>query len=333
MNKFYRVIGIESSPYAVKVRAVMRYRRLPHLWVARMPQFYAETAKVRPLIMPVVQFLDGEYYTDSTPIIRELELRHPEARSVLPPDPAARFLCDLIEDLADEWLSKSLFHYRFGNARDQKSGATWVMDDAHPHLAHDELAHKAEAFMKRQISRMPMVGCTPQNAPLLESFFVQLIGILEDFVATDRFLFGTRPSLADFALYGQLATLARDPTPMAILMSKAPRTLHWVRRLDDTSGVDGQWDFDVTKPPAVVTKLCHLAGKHYLPFLHANRVAIEHGDAMLSLEIDAQRFQQEPYRYQKKCYEYLLHCYKRLPDPARAQLSLLLTSSGCARYF
>ncbi len=106
----YRVIGIESSPYAVKVRAVMRYRRLPHIWVARMPQFFEETQAVRPLLMPVVQFPDGSYRTDSTTIIRALEELHPGDRSVVPEDDALAFLCDLIEDMADEWLTKSLFH-------------------------------------------------------------------------------------------------------------------------------------------------------------------------------------------------------------------------------
>ena len=88
----YRIIGVESSPYAVKVRAVMRYRRLPYVWVARMPQYFAETAGVRPLIMPVVQFPDGSYRTDSTPIIHDLERLHSGVRSVIPDDVALAFV-------------------------------------------------------------------------------------------------------------------------------------------------------------------------------------------------------------------------------------------------
>ena len=56
MQETYRIIGVESSPYTVKVRAVMRFRRLPHVWLSRMPQYFEETEHVRPLLMPVVQF-------------------------------------------------------------------------------------------------------------------------------------------------------------------------------------------------------------------------------------------------------------------------------------
>ena len=96
MQETYRIIGVESSPYTVKVRAVMRFRRLPHVWVSRMPQNFEETEHVRPLLMPVVQFPDGTYRADTTPIILDLERLHPNSRSIVPTDLAAAFLSLLI---------------------------------------------------------------------------------------------------------------------------------------------------------------------------------------------------------------------------------------------
>lgn len=325
----YRIIGIESSPYAVKVRAVMRYRHIPYVWVARMPQFHAETLAVRPLIMPVVQYPDGAYRTDSTPIIVDLEQRHPHARSIVPDAPGDAFLSALIEDMADEWLTKSLFHYRFSRARDAVSGAAWVMDDAHPDLSPAELDALTGEFIARQTSRMPLVGCTPSNAPLLERYYRELLEVLERFVATDRFLFGSRPALADFAIYGQLKTLAADPTPRDMMHEIAPRTAHWVLRLDDASGVGGAWSRDSMQ---ALPGLLDLAGRYYLPFLAANRHALDTGTDRVTLEIDGQPYAQAANRYQAKCYGALLSAYAALDERARERIDPLLHDSGCIAF-
>jgi glutathione S-transferase len=328
----YRIIGIESSPYAVKVRAVMRYRRLPHLWVACMPQFFAETAGVRPLLMPVVQFPDGEYRTDSTPIIHALERVHPAVRSVIPDDPGAAFVSDLLEDMADEWLTKSLFHYRFSHVPDQLSAGSWVMDDAHPGLAAAELEQRASAFVARQRSRMGLVGCTPENGPLLERFYVATCEALEKTAATDRFLFGSRPALADFGLYGQLCTLAADPTPGSWMRAHAPRLNNWIKRVDELSGIEGEWYGGCANWPDTVGELVSLAGRFYLPFLSANARAIEDGDDTVEVELDGHHYRQPVYRYQGKCRDFLVRRFAGLEPLVRDELSQWLADRKCLEH-
>lgn len=313
----YRVIGVESSPYAVKVRAVMRYRHIAYRWIARMPQFLAETAEVRPLIMPVVQFPDGSYRTDSTPIIRDLERLH-SGRSLIPSDPTASFVADLIEDMADEWLTKCLFQLRFSQPQDQLAGAGWVMDDAHPALTRAAYEEKVAEFIERQVTRMPLVGCTAHNQAVIEAAYRELLTLMERFVATDVFVLGSRPCLADFGLYGQLSTLSRDPSALAIMRELAPRTLHWTRRIDDLSGVDGEWSHGLT-PLAI--ELGAYAVRWYLPYLAANHAAIENGDAEFALEINGLPYQQPVFRYHRKCFDYLRHAYAGLPDVAQRRLN------------
>ncbi|GAG92150.1 unnamed protein product, partial [marine sediment metagenome] len=280
----------------------------------------------------VVQFPDGEYRTDSSPIIHDLEKLHPTTRSVIPADPAQAFLSDLIEDMADEWLTKCLFHYRFSSSSDSRSGASWVIDDTYPATTTAELTPLVAAFIERQVARMPLVGCTPANAPIIELFYVTVLDILEPFVATDQFLFGTRPSLADFGLYGQLNTLARDPTPMAIMRERAPRTEHWVRRLDDLSGVNGKWLTGLNDLSPAVDELLGLAGRFYLPFLNANAQSIDVGDPAVKVVLDGHAYTQPVYRYQAKCYDYLLRRFDGLPDEARERLRPLLDKANCLPY-
>src|ERR1043166_8053196 len=75
--------------------------------------------------------------TDSSPLIRRLEAEQ-EGRSVLPQAPALAFLNSLIEDYADEWLTKAMFHYRWSYAADiDKAGNTLPAWRGHRLLAAD----------------------------------------------------------------------------------------------------------------------------------------------------------------------------------------------------
>jgi len=109
----YRLIGGNASPYSQNLRGIMRYRRIPHIWVLRTQALREQLSDVQPMLVPILEYPDGTRRTDSTPLALDLEERHPEARRIQPDTPALAFLSHLIEDMADEWLTKCMFHYRF----------------------------------------------------------------------------------------------------------------------------------------------------------------------------------------------------------------------------
>lgn len=326
----YRLIGGNGSPYSMKLRAIMRYRRLPFDWVLRTGRNSGELAKVRPQIVPVLQFPeDGSYHVDSTPLAYMLEARHPGQRSILPSDPGLAFLAHLIEDMADEWLTKAMFHYRWAYDADIHYAGHWIADDNFPDAKGKEREDAAQNFARRQIDRMALVGCTPQNAPVIEDSYRRVLSALESHVGLHDYLFGSRPSLADFGLFGQLKTLATDPTPMAIMRREAQRTESWVRQLDDASGVEGEWIGDVTGLPDATVNLLQLVGSVYLPFLQANAVAAEAESGEFSLELLGRPYSQAPFRYQVKCLSEIRGRWSALSDSARAGIEALLEDTGC----
>ena len=125
MSAPLRIVGVPASPYSRKLRAVLRYRRIAYAWVNHGSPESRSLPQPRVSLLPqlILAGEDGALVarTDSTPLIRLLEGRTAE-RSVIPPDPVIAFLDALVEDYADEWLTKAMFHYRW-SVRNQRGSS------------------------------------------------------------------------------------------------------------------------------------------------------------------------------------------------------------------
>jgi hypothetical protein len=68
------IVGAPGSPYSRKLRAVLRYRRIPHVWVQRGSREGRALPRPRVELLPQL-VLPGakQALTDSSPLIRRLE--------------------------------------------------------------------------------------------------------------------------------------------------------------------------------------------------------------------------------------------------------------------
>lgn len=330
----YRLYGVLGSPYVAKLRALFRYRHLPFDyipadfdWAPGFTKVQPELAEVQPRIVPVVRFpADGSLRVDSTVIAQELERLHRE-RSTVPHDPGLAFLSELIEDMGDEWALKVAFQYRWGNEEDRNYSNRLVMSELlGGGTPQATINRAAEVFRDRQIGRMPLVGCTPANGKVIEITYYRLMSALDRLREDRSFLFGERPSIGDFGLFGALFTCRNDPTPGRMMRERSPATLQWVYQLDEASGVDGAWSDDIH--PGVV-ELLHLAGQAYLPFLQANMAAVERRASTVELELFGHPYRQAPFRYQAKCLRRLQYEYSLLQGESRRRAREVLGDTGC----
>lgn len=323
-GNFYRLQGALGSPFSMKMRGILRHRRIPHLWEGGTAGFAsAQTLKAK--VIPVLAFPDGRLENDSTHLIALLEAAHSE-RSLTPDDAAVAFLSLLIEDMADEWFSKAMYAYRWARPVDQEQCCRWLAFDVLQGGGPDTIVQMGAGFRDRQIDRMQRVGCGPDARPAIESSAARIMAALDRHVVQTAYLFGTRPSAADFALYGQLTQLASDPTPQALMREAYPWLYRWLLRMDDLSGeADGDWSGALDTEP--VMALLAECGRHHLPLLLANARAAAAGEARFSHDMDGVAVSQDVNRYAVKCLTNLRSAWAALPETDRLRLMPVLDAA------
>jgi len=331
------LLGLPGSPYTRKMLALLRYRRIPHrvLWGSLFdpPAGYPEP-KVK--LLPTFYFPSAkglEAVVDSTPIIRRLEADY-SGRSVVPDDPLLCFLDRLIEDFADEWLTKAMFHYRWHHAEDAAHAGPLLTFWQNPQLDAQTAQQVSDAFAKRQISRLFVVGSSDTTAAVIEASFQRLVGIMDRIIERQGFVLGSRPASADFAILGQLTQLGLvEPTSARFLERTAPRLRAWLDRTEDLSGHSAdQWmaHADITDH---LGELLGEIGRVYAPFLVANATAAAMGHKEFVTTIDGTLWAQPVFPYQVKCLESLRNARNAMDAQARCALDALLVKTGCELLF
>ena len=196
-----KLVGAPGSPYTRKVRALLRYRRIEHLFVIRNSDSDRDIPAVPVPLLPVLVFpgaagAGDEAMIDSTFQVRRLEDEF-AGRSVVPPDPAMAFLDFLIEDYADEWLTKAMFHYRWAYAADIAKAGAVLPHWSRVNASDETIAPLSKIFRERQIGRLGVVGSNETTAPVIEESYRRLLRALDAHLARLPYVMGQRPGAAD----------------------------------------------------------------------------------------------------------------------------------------
>ena len=333
------MMGAPGSPYTRKMRALLRYRRIPYQMILQGSPEHAKRPRPRVELLPTFYLPDESgqevAVTDSTPLLRRFEEAF-SGRSVIPPDPAMAFLDALLEDFADEWLTKSMFHYRWAYQADIDKAASILPLWRQVNVSDEELKPFSEYIANRQIERLWVVGSNETTKPVIEASYLRTLKLLDAHLQTQPFLMGHRPGSSDFGFVGQLTCLALfDPTPQAITVAETPRVYAWVESAEELSGMEpSEEDWNRGEAtPQTLRDLLGEVGRVYAPFLLANQKALSDGDERVETTIDGKTWSQKPFPYQGKCLRALRERYDALADDARANVDAGLAGSGCEALF
>lgn len=266
----YLVHGLTRSYFTRKVTGYLDYTDRPWRLEPMPPNVHpAATEAGWTGGMPVVTAPDGELMWDSTTVIEHLDLATASERGVLPDDPTLRFLAYLLDDFSDEWFYRPAVGSRWSYPANTEP-AGWQLAEELSAVAGLPGALVRAGVVATMTASLPRLGVTPDN---IDAWMGEVL--VPWFQALDRhldtgggYLFGARPSLADFALFGaNVAHFVGDPYCRDLADEHGPAVVAHTHRLQmPQRQTFGDW-LDGDELPESLIAVVAQAGRHYLPWV------------------------------------------------------------------
>lgn len=309
----YVMHGLSHSYFTGKLQAYFQAKGLPYRFVEMDVADFRRCAQATGVAqMPQVETPNGEWLTDTTPTIAHLEASV-SGPSFTPTTPAANFISLLLEDLFDEWFWRPALYYRWAFAPDMHLMSRLFADTMMRDLPLPRFLRKQ--FMLRRQRRVYLGGdgITAKTKDQVEALYLESLDMLEAIFSKRPYLMGDHPCQADFGLFGPFFRhYSADPTPLAIMRERAPKTYEWVGRLwalrpDALEGIAPIADI-----PADLAPLLLMASRDYLPYLHANAQAFEAKTKKVSYQTQGVNWSVPLAPYRVYCLNQLRQNYQAL---------------------
>jgi glutathione S-transferase len=325
-----RVYGSEISYFTGKLEGYLRYKEIPHERIAMTRRYFSRIVPRETGVaqMPAVELPDGRWITDTTPIIDWLETQWPEP-AVVPTDPLQAFVSRLLEDYGDEWLWRPALHYRWSYRGDALLLSRKIVDEMLTDIALPGALKRWAIRLRQQHRYVRGDGVTDGTRSHVESVYVKTLAHLEGILATHPFLLGERPTLADFGFFGSMFRhFGLDPTPSAIMRTRAPGVWEWVARVWNARASRTRGALSDGIPNAWAPILDEI-GSGYLPYLCANADAWKAQRRRFDVVIQGVPYAALPTsRYRVWCLERLRIHFNGLAQGPRREARALLERHG-----
>ena len=230
------LLGNINSYFSAKVRAYLYWKGL------HFEEVHPDGEMYRHYIMQIVGVAQipvlvdqerGENVFDTSLIIDYCEKWYPNTGRDFPLHPKGEiqtFFGFLLETFADEWMKLPAMHYR------------WSFPEQRPFLIRDwmmlldptgtEISPIVSKSMSSLNGVLPMLGVTPSTFTAIEVTYERLLSAMSDHFLKYDFIFGSKPTLADYSFAGPMhAHLFRDPVPGKLMKINHPRVAQWIERL------------------------------------------------------------------------------------------------------
>ena len=281
MTDHYTLYGMAASLYTGKVRAYMRRNHVPFREEKAGGEHFntVVTKAVGRWIVPVIETPNGDYVQDGTDILDHFEIQGFSQTSLYPEDPKLRVIAHLFELYGGEGMLRAAMHYRWNFDETNLTFLRMAFEDVLP----DGLtAKEREPVFLHASGRMRKAavafGVTPETYETIETSYGEFLSLFHTHLEERPYLFGGAPTLGDYGLFSPLyAHLARDPEPLHLMQTTAPRVFRWTERMnmpesfrDESVLKSGPDLFAFEAIPDTLKALMRFIADDYLPEITAH---------------------------------------------------------------
>ena len=271
----YTLFGGELSLFTRKLEAALRFTGLPFDFLPKN-KANREHLELRSGThqVPVLQTPENWMLADTTPIIDLLDARVPPRR--LFPDGAMGVLVHVLEEYFDEWIARTMVHYRW-HYPDSARFAASRMADGDPSIANRMLEWGPRACRATGTESL-----TQQRAA--EAEYERILASAEVQLKRTAFLLGDRPTALDCIVLGGLrAHTNMDPDPQRVVAG-FPTVVDWCQQRADTW--DGKGELaPVKEQTGFARQMLEEMGSTYTPYIQAMKSALAAGAKACQAEI------------------------------------------------
>ena len=337
----HQLIGAEVSYYTGKVRAYLRFKHIPFVEVSASRDVYRDVIVPRTGVrfIPVLVSNEDVAVQDSRAIIDYLDVLHP-APSIVPPGTTQRLVSLLFELYADQWLLLPAMHYRWNVPENRSFAIAEFGRLSVPEASVAEQVAIGEKLSVPFAGALPSLGVHPETARAVEDSYRAFLADFDAHLAMHPRVLGSRPSIADFALFGPLyAHLYRDPASGRLMKELAPQVARWVESFLSPPTSDGAFLDDDRVPSTLEPMLARLF-REFGPILASTIERLmayepESPGAPLPRTLGKHAFRLGNVSAQRAVYPFnvwrwqAVHdCYHGLSGPAREAADALLERIG-----
>jgi len=271
----YTLFGGELSLFSRKLETAMKFTGLPFDFVAKNAA-NREHLELRSGThqVPVLQTPENWVLADTTPIIDLLDTRVGARR--LFPEGAMGVLVHVLEEHFDEWIARTMVHYRWHYPESAAFAASRMAD------GDESVARRMLDWGPRACRATGTDSQLQQRAA--EAEYERILVAAEAQLTQTAFLLGDRPTALDCIVLGGLrAHTNMDPDPKRIV-ARFPTVRDWCERRADTW--DGQGALaPINNPTHFALHILEEMSSTYVPYMQAMRSALAVGAKACQVEI------------------------------------------------